>query len=108
MYFRHLCVVPSTKLNRWFSEENESKKKENGFCRKARLSASVTLCLVFLVYSVGSVGSELETMANSRLRVCQAYKMESVAFGARAANKPSSKFSHLRHYAKLVPKHNNK
>ena len=37
--------------------------------------------LVFLVYSVGSGGSELETMANSRLRVCQAYKMERVALG---------------------------
>ena len=75
------------------------KRKKMDSAEKLGLAPLLHSVLVFLVYSVGSGGSELETMANSRLRVCQAYKMERVALGTRAANKPSSKFSHLRHDA---------
>ena len=71
------------------------KTKKMDSAEKLSLAPLLHSVLVFLVYSVGSGGSELETMANSRLRVCQAYKMESVALGTRATNKPSSKLSHL-------------
>ena len=57
------------------------KRKKMDSAEKLGLAPLLHSVLVFLVYSVGSGGSELETMANSRLRVCQAYKMERVALG---------------------------
>ena len=70
------------------------KRKKMDSAEKLGLAPLLHSVLVFLVYSVGSGGSELETMANSRLRVCQAYKMERVALETRGVNDISRYYTH--------------